>query len=307
MIGPSVQAVLARLPHPRMAQLEKGLTKRLAKLDRRVKRLDKKLESRVGKAVRKELRAGKPEQGAGSRASGTASAYLSQLLDDPAFSELYEEMAADWFKDEAIKEDRTGKIRWRVWLAVRFARHCEALEGSFAEFGTYRAGVAFMVLGLTNVKRIYLFDTFTGIPADRLTEGEQKADFAGKLDDTSPEYVEQRLSRWAGRFEVCAGDVFETLPRTETGPLAFVHMDLNAAAPTRLALEYAYPRLVAGGVIVFDDYGFFLYRDQQTVIDEFFADQPDEVIGLPTGQGLLVKKGSTPPKMDAPELRYLGT
>lgn len=101
--------------------------------------------------------------------------------------------------------------------------------------------------------------------------------------------------------------MFETLPRTETGPLAFVHMDLNAAAPTRLALEYAYPRLLAGGVIILDDWGFPEYRDQRTVIEEFFSDQPDEVIGLPTGQGLLVKKATTAPEMPAPEPRDLGT
>jgi len=270
--------------------------RRTDEVKRRRHTLDKKLESRVRKAVRKELRARKPEQGGeAANAHARATAYLSPFLGDPAFSELYEEMAAEWSEDQAIKEDKTGKVRWRVWLAVRFAQHCQGLGGSFAEFGTYRAGVAFMILGLTDVERIYLFDTFTGIPPDRLTEGEQRSEFAGKLSDTSPEFVEQRLSRWAGRFEICPGDVFETLPQTETGPLALVHMDLNAAAPTRLALEYAYPRLVTGGMIIFDDYGFLEYHDQRVIIEEFFSDRPDEVIGLPTGQGLLVKRGTKAP------------
>lgn len=31
------------------------------------------------------------------------------------------------------------------------------------------------------------------------------------------------------------------------------------------------------------------YEDQRRVIDEFFADKPERVIALPTGQGLVVK------------------
>jgi len=215
-----------------------------------------------------------------------ATVHLSPFLEDPTFSALYEEMVADWFPGRRIE------ARWRIWLLVEFVRQCEHLGGTMAEFGTYRAGVAFMLLGLTDVERLYLFDTFAGIPEENLTDYESQKKFGGKLSDTSPEYVERLLSRWAPRFEVCPGDVFETLTRIETGPLSFVHMDLNAAAPTGFALEYAYPRLVPGGMMVFDDYGWLKYRDQHAVVEDFFSDRPDEVIALPTGQGLVVKKGS---------------
>lgn len=274
----------------RLAKRDKRLTKRVAKLDRRVAGLDRALAKRVREAVRSELGAGERQQPKYPyEGDGMATWHLSPFLEDPTFSSLYEEMAAEWFPGQRIE------ARWRVWLATRFARHCQGLEGSFAEFGTYRAGCAFMILALTDVKRIYLFDTFEGIPGDRLTERERDFELAGTLNETSPKYVENRLSRWAGRFTVCAGDVFETLPNTETGPLTFVHMDLNAAAPTLCALEYAYVRLVTGGVILFDDYGWYRYSDQRKVIERFFAEQLEEVIALPTGQGLLVKKDATTP------------
>ena len=265
----------------------------MAKLDKRTARLDRQFESRVGKAVRKELRTlearkqRKRTQRWTYEGDGMATAHLSPFLEDPTFSALYEEMAAEWFAHTRVE------ARWRVWLLTRFARRSQALEGSFAEFGTYRAGYAFMILALTEVERFYLFDTFEGIPQDELTEHEVAEGMAGSLADTSTQYVEQRLSRWAGRFELCPGDVFETLRETETGPLSFISMDLNASAPTRFALEYAYPRLVPGGTIVFDDYGWLKYRDQRNVIDDFFLDQADEVIALPTGQGMLVKTGAT--------------
>jgi hypothetical protein len=285
-----MKAARAWLPGPASAQLDRRLNRRIDKfekrLSKRVSKIDRGL-ARLGKAVEKERRAREGKQPRWTyNADGLATVHLSPFLEDATFSDLYEEMASEWF------QHTRAEARWRLWLLTRFARQCEVLEGSFAEFGTYRGGCAFMILALTEVERFYLFDTFKGIPSDRLTEHEALSDMAGALGDTSAGYVAQRLSRWAGRFELCPGDVFETLPQTETGPLSFVHMDLNAAAPTALALEYAYPRLVAGGMMAFDDYGWHHYRDQRTIIDDFFSNHPGEVIALPTGQGILVKKGS---------------
>ena len=264
---------------------DRRVDKRVAQLDRRLARFDTKFESRVEKVVRKQ-KGGKREPPWTFHADGMATAHHSPFLDDPAFTALYEEMVEEWYPGKRVD------VRWRVWLLVELVRQCEHLDGSMAEFGTYRAGVAFMLLGLTEVDRLYLFDTFAGIPSDRLTEYEAVEHFGGQLNETSPAFVEERLSRWAGRFTICPGDVFETLQQTETGPLSFVHMDLNVSAPTAFALDYVYPRLVPGGVMVLDDYGWLKCRDQRAVVEAFFSERPDKVIALPTGQGLMVKQGS---------------
>jgi predicted O-methyltransferase YrrM len=281
-----MKALRARRGPPDIAKVDR----RVAKLDRRLTRLDKRFKSRVRKSVRKELEAArKKDRGEDNwtyDAGGMATVHFSPFLEDPIFTALYEEMVADWFPGKRIE------ARWRIWLLVKFVRQCEHLGATAAEFGTYRGGVAFMLLGMTDIERLYLFDTFAGIPEDNLTDYEVQRKFGGHLSDTSPEYVEQLLTRWAPRFELCPGDVFATLTQTETGPLSFVHMDLNAAAPTGFALEYAYPRLVTGGMMVFDDYGWHKYRDQRTVVDDFFSQHLDEVIALPTGQGLVVKNSS---------------
>jgi predicted O-methyltransferase YrrM len=57
-----------------------------------------------------------------------------------------------------------------------------------------------------------------------------------------------------------------------------------------VALEYAYPRLVPGGVVVFDDYGWDPKGyEQRDVIDEFCRPLPESLIALPSGQALLTK------------------
>ncbi len=139
-------------------------------------------------------------------------------------------------------------------------------------------------------RRYYLFDTFTGIPETNLTEHEREAGFAGRLGNVALADVRERLKPWESRLEFVVGDIFETLPRTETGPLALVHMDLNASAPTAAALRYAWPRLVPGGMVVFDDYGDSNYADQRRVVDDFFAAEEVTPFALPTAQALAIKQ-----------------
>ncbi len=236
-------------------------------------------------------------------ADGLATVHFSPFLDDDDYGELYSEMASEWFIGSS------ADVRWRMWVLTSLARECSALRGNYAEFGVYRAGCAYMMLAtsaLPTSKRLFLFDTFTGIPADALTESEIAAGLAGELANTSLAYVAQRLARWETQIVLVEGDVFQTLSEAESGPLAFVHMDLNAAAPTRRALEYVYPRLVTGAITVFDDYGWRGLEAQRSVVDEFFSDKRETVVALPTGQGLLIKREDAR-ATDAPPSGTYGT
>jgi O-methyltransferase len=220
------------------------------------------------------------------KADGMATVHYSPFRDDREFTRLYDAMAAEWFSDGVVE------ARWRMWLLTRYARHARTLPGNFAEFGVYRGGCSRMVLGTTGLesaRRLFLFDTYTGIPEDRLTADESQEGLGGRLGDTSAEYVSRLLSDWDPIPVICAGDVFETIPRTDTGPLAFVHLDLNAAAPTRHVLEHVYDRLVPGGVVVLDDYGWRGYEDQRHTVEEFLRDRPETIIALPSGQAVFLK------------------
>jgi len=50
-----------------------------------------------------------------------------------------------------------------------------------------------------------------------------------------------------------------------------------------------FDRVVPGGAIVFDDYGWNGYRPQKDAEDAFLAARGYSVLELPTGQGLLIK------------------
>jgi O-methyltransferase len=218
-------------------------------------------------------------------ADDMATAHYCPFIDDAEFEALYWEMQRSWYPG--------ADIRWRMWLLTTLAQSCQHLDGNFAEFGTWRGGSAYMVLGRTKVPaahRFFLFDTFTGIPSDRLTERERKDGFGGRLNDTSLEHVDNLLAPWRTRYVLCPGDIFETLNSADVGRLSFAHVDLNASAATRFSLDYAYKRMVCGGIIVFDDYGYSGYEDQRSIIDEFFHDLREQPIALPTGQAFIVKR-----------------
>jgi hypothetical protein len=221
-------------------------------------------------------------------ADGLATVYFSPFLSDEEWNRRYEEMAADWYPDQPGLD-----TRWRMWILTSVARQVRSLPGDIAEFGVYRAGCARMVLetvGLPADRRYHLFDTFAGIPDSELTSREREEGYAGRLTDTSVALVERRLGNWRDSLAFHVGDVFDTVPRADIADLALVHMDLNASAPTRLALQYSYPRLVPGGTIVFDDYGWDPDSyEQRDVIDECCEPLPESLIALPSGQALLIK------------------
>jgi SAM-dependent methyltransferase len=219
-------------------------------------------------------------------ADGLGTLHYSPFLEDAEWSRLYDRMARDWYRDEIVD------ARWRMWLLTSYARHARNLSGNYAEFGTYRGGCAWMVLSTADLqptRRFHLFDTFSGIPDRELTQDERAAGFAGRLSDTSVEYVRNLLEPWDPIPQLWPGDVFDTIPAAETGALAFVHLDLNAAAPTGHVLEHVYGRLVPGGIALFDDYGWPAYEDQRHVIEAFLRDRREELVALPTGQAVLTK------------------
>jgi hypothetical protein len=217
-------------------------------------------------------------------ADGFATVHHCPFLADPEFDSTYWEMARAWYPG--------ADVRWRAWMLAALAKQTKHLPGNFAEFGVWRGGYAYMVLSAAAVPdghHYFLFDTFSGIPSDRLTNRERREGYAGRLNDTSPEYVDSVLAAWRPVYKICPGDVFDTLPTTDVGELAFAHIDLNAVAPTRLALDYTYERMLSGGIIVFDDYGGEGSEAQRLMIDEFFAVLPEQPIALPTSQAFVLK------------------
>ena len=66
-------------------------------------------------------------------------------------------------------------------------------------------------------------------------------------------------------------------------------MDVDLYRSVYDTVKWLYPRMVPGGVIVFDDYGFPQCDGAKVAVDRFFKDKPEQVTYLPTGQAFVIR------------------
>ncbi|MBI4614659.1 MAG: class I SAM-dependent methyltransferase [Planctomycetes bacterium] len=70
---------------------------------------------------------------------------------------------------------------------------------------------------------------------------------------------------------------------------AFVHVDVDLYEPTREALDFFHPRLLPGGIVLFDDYGFLTCPGARRAVDEFLGATGERLVRLPTGQAYFTR------------------
>lgn len=199
----------------------------------------------------------------------------------------------DWFKEIFSKiKEYTIVTEDRCYILYRLCQHCTHLEGDFAESGVYKGGTAFLiahVMRRRNVqgKPLHLFDTFTGLPpiADKDPSGLKP----GMFGDVNLNDVKDYLQMFS--FTVFHPGVMpETFEAVEDRRFAFVHVDVDLYKTAKDCCDFFYSRMVRGGVMIFDNYGFQPYRGaEKRAVDEFFNDKPECPVSLPTGQCLIIK------------------
>jgi O-methyltransferase len=89
--------------------------------------------------------------------------------------------------------------------------------------------------------------------------------------------------------EIIKGAVPDTLPLVKSDKICFLSMDMNCVQPEVDALNYFWDKMVSGGMIVLDDYGYPGCIDQKLAHDAFAKSKNVMVLSLPTCQGLIVK------------------
>lgn len=158
---------------------------------------------------------------------------------------------------ELLKTERKypDRIRfYNIWLqADRIIN--ESIPGDFAELGVYKGETARVIHLCAPERKLHLFDTFEGFPPDDLTEETGKASgyTSQHFADTSEEKVinhigdHPNLIFHKGYFPASTAGL-------ENEKFAFVSMDADLHNPTRAGLEFFYPRLSEGGIILIHDY-----------------------------------------------------
>lgn len=174
---------------------------------------------------------------------------------------------------------------WRIYMLCWAAKSCLSLDGDFMDVGCYDGRTVEVMERYTGFrsqrgKNWYLYDIFDEPPAEARKSGHGPGLFDQVRGTFEP----------LGNFRVIKGAVPESFTQGLPEKVAFAQLDLNVAGPELQALKIVYDRMVPGGVIVFDDFGFRRYRESHDLETAFLQSRGDVIWESPTGQGLFIKR-----------------
>lgn len=213
----------------------------------------------------------------------------ADFIKDPRFARAYEESVK-------TKKGVGISLQWRTYIMCWLADHVKGLEGDFVECGVDTGAYSRAVVEYTDFnktgKTLWLMDTFEGLVAGLVTEEELKAGIEKYMDKykTKGLYDQVKETFKDFRTEVIKGMIPDTLPQCKAQKICYLSIDMNCVAPEIAAAEYFWDKIVPGGVIILDDYGFPAHILQKQAFDEFAKRKNISILSLPTGQGIILKK-----------------
>jgi hypothetical protein len=160
------------------------------------------------------------------------------------------------------------------------------LPGDTAECGVYKGSSSYIICQrLADLRKTHhVFDSFEGLSEPTGVDGQlwSKGDLsAGEavVQSTLKGFPIKLYKGWIpARFAEVADKTF-----------CYIHIDVDLYQPTLDSLEFFYSRMVPGGIILCDDYGFLTCPGARQAFDEFIEGKPERIIEVPTGQGFIIK------------------
>lgn len=199
-----------------------------------------------------------------------------------------------------LEVDRVGRhpatrILDRRFTLINLAKSVRRLRGSTAECGVFRGVSSAMICkalegAYQEGENHYGFDSFAGLPEPTGRDHEAPKVHVWEAGDLSASLEETRKS--LTDFPQCRliqGWIPACFAGLENTRFRLVHIDVDLDVPTQDCLKFFYPRMVDGGILVFDDYGFASCPGARKAIDEFFQSRPEPVYELASGQAFAVK------------------
>jgi O-methyltransferase len=216
---------------------------------------------------------------------GLFTVHNSDFRQDPKFREAYRlgKGTGSWGRQD---------VEWRAYICCWAAWHVRHKPGDFVECGVNRGGLSRAVMHYVDFaslgKRFWLLDTYTGLVEHLISQDERRLGILPGGYAPAYDQVVQTFGSFPA-VKIVKGIVPDTLDQVTSESICYLSLDMNNAAPEIAAAEHFWEKLVSGGIIILDDYGWKKQINQKIAFDKFAKCRDIKILTLPTGQGLIIK------------------
>lgn len=196
---------------------------------------------------------------------------------------------AEFLELFAIIKDNTLVDIYRCYELWDVVRNLNNVEGDILEVGVWRGGTGGILCKASSENsdtKVYLADTFTGVvkatEADTVYRG-------GEHSDTSDLIVKNLLEELKVKnYQILKGIFPDDFPNIVINKLKLCHIDVDTFQSAKEVFDYAWPKLEVGGVVIFDDYGFWTCEGVTNYFNSLKIPNGRKIHNL-NGHGIIIK------------------
>lgn len=177
-----------------------------------------------------------------------------------------------------------------LWSLLAESSKCAA--GDILEVGVWRGGTGALLANrakLMGLKAMtYLCDTFEGVVKAGSRDNFYRG---GEHADTSESLVREVL----GKFNTTEVEILKGIfPEESSDPISdrtfrFCHIDVDVYDSAKGVIDWVWPRMLPGGIVVFDDFGFHTAAGVTKLVNEWMAKNDAMVVQNLNGHGVVIK------------------
>jgi len=205
----------------------------------------------------------------------------------------------DWWNDPKFNnylkntDELSGFNTHRKLMLSQLLRLTVGVPGDTVECGVFLGASSILICESNEDGDIdrthHCFDSFEGLSAPSSVDGEYWS--GGDLDISECDTVKNLES--FEKVKLYKGWIPDRFEEVNQCVFSFVHIDVDLYDPTKDSIEFFYPRMSKGAILLCDDYGLTTCPGATRAIDEYLLDRAEKMITLDCGGGFFVKGTTT--------------
>lgn len=174
---------------------------------------------------------------------------------------------------------------YNLWSLVK---QTNQLEGSILEVGVWKGGTACIIAkAAIGNSKIFLADTFQGVVKTGLNDTYYKG---GEHSDSGEDEVKELLNGLGlDNYEILTGIFPDDFKGDyDDTKFRFCHIDVDVYQSALDIFNFVWSRLIIGGIVVFDDYGFLGCEGVTKLVNELIIENGIKMYNI-NGHAVIIK------------------